>query len=75
MQLKGQAPVLEGDRLPQGTLGMARSQVAWAGPSRVNPLPQVLLPLATLQFLLANQPILPLLYIDTVNRNTTSKKA
>lgn len=30
---------------------------------------------ATLQFLLANQPALPLLYIDTVNRNTTSKKA
>ncbi|MFK3819976.1 hypothetical protein ACI2KG_25855, partial [Pseudomonas sp. NPDC089407] len=30
---------------------------------------------ATLQFLLANQPTLPLLYIDTVNRNTTSKKA
>ncbi len=30
---------------------------------------------ATLQFLLANQPALPLLYIDTVNRNATSKKA
>ncbi|TRO31286.1 hypothetical protein EQ845_23635 [Pseudomonas putida] len=157
MQLKGQAPVLEGDRLPQDTLRRGTMHELEAlrpllesalvqvqmpaeprnfalrlvnvpeGPasSRARPLPQPVvgaglpanrpdLPAnisrsftvaaatafagkpaptsvsnqlflakahpqrsvcATLQFLLANQPALPLLYIDTVNRKATSKKA